>query len=106
MILPKSKMSVFAKVTIMMAVAFLVGVGLCGLDFALASDGIGKNTQEFGVGPLDGLSLVVMILSALGLALTLILWIVVAIVRSFSHKESEPQKLLDAQDQTKHDDQP
>lgn len=103
--MPKARMSPFALMTILTATGFLVGVGLCGLDFALASHGIGKSTEEFGVGPLDGVSLAVMILSALGLVLTLLLRIVVAIVRSFSHKESEPQTLLDAQDQTKRQDQ-
>ncbi len=102
--MPKSEKSVFAKVTIFMAVAFVVGVGLCGLDYILASNGIGKSTEEFGVGPLDGLSLAVMILSAIGLAITLVLWLVVTVARSFSHNESEPQKLFDKTDETKHDD--
>jgi hypothetical protein len=94
-------MSGFAKTTIVMAVAFVVGVGLCGLDYVLAANGIGKSTEEFGVGPLDSLSLVVMIFSAVGLAITLVLWLAVAVVRSFSRKESEPQKLFDKTDETK-----
>jgi hypothetical protein len=62
-------------------------VGLCGLDYLLASRGIGKSTEEFGVGPLDGISLVVMLLSAAGLGITLVAWIVAAIVGSLG---SEP----------------
>jgi hypothetical protein len=99
--MPKSKMSGFAKTTIVMAVAFVIGVGLCGLDYILASNGIGKSTEEFGVGPLDNVSLAVMILSAIGLAITLVLWLVVTVARSFSRKDSEPQKLFDKTDETK-----
>lgn len=85
----------FAKIVAVLAVAFGLGVGLCGLDFFLGSHGIGKNTQEFGVGPIDALSLIVMAFSALGLALTTVLWVVFAAVGSFSRKDSEPQRLLD-----------
>ena len=72
----------FANLVIVMAVTFLVGVGLCGLDFGLAAGGIGKSTQEFGVGPLDAVSLIVMVLSAAGLALSLAVWLLAAIFRS------------------------
>jgi len=73
------KHSSFAKLVAVMAVGLLVGAGLCGLDFALAARGIGKSTQEFGVGPLDGVSLVVMVLSAAGLVLSLVAWLLAAI---------------------------
>jgi hypothetical protein len=85
---PQSRWS-FAKVVVVMAVSFLVGLGLCGLDFALAANGIGKGTEEFSVGPLDGISLVVMVLSAAGLVLSLILWGLVAIVRSMGSQNGE-----------------
>jgi hypothetical protein len=71
----------FAKLVVVMTVGLLVGAGLCGLDFALAAYGIGKSTQEFGVGPLDGLSLAVMVLSAAGLGLSLAAWLLAAIFR-------------------------
>jgi hypothetical protein len=100
----KSKTSAFAKVTIFFTVSFLVGVGLCGLDYALAAKGIGKSTQEFGIGPLDGVSIVMMILSAIGLVITTVLWILVAVIRSFSPKEAAPQQLLEEKDETKPDD--
>jgi cellulose synthase/poly-beta-1,6-N-acetylglucosamine synthase-like glycosyltransferase len=84
-----TKRSTFLKVVIVFAVGFMLGVGLCGLDYLLASKGIGKSTEEFGVGPLDGVSLVVMFFSALGLALTLIAWVVAAIVKSFTTKSAD-----------------
>ena len=93
----------FAKVAVALAVLFLIGVGLCGLDIFLASKGIGKSTQEFGVGPLDGVSVVVMALSALGLVITVILWIIAAVVGSFGKKVLQPQKLFDDADDTKLD---
>jgi cellulose synthase/poly-beta-1,6-N-acetylglucosamine synthase-like glycosyltransferase len=99
--MPKSKKSAFAKVTILFAVAFVIGVGLCGLDYVLASNGIGKSTEEFGVGPLDGLSILVMVFSAIGLALTLFVWFIVTVVTRFSKTTSEPQKLFDEKDETK-----
>jgi uncharacterized membrane protein len=101
--MPKSKKSVFAKVTILMAVAFVVGVGLCGLDYVLAANGIGKSTEEFGVGPLDGLSLAMMILSAIGLVATLVVWFLATVFRGLGHKPSEPQQPLGEKDETKHD---
>src|ERR1039458_4189879 len=84
---PKSKTPAIAKVTIFFTTSFLVGVGLCGLDYALGAHGIGKDGGEFSVGPLDGVSLATMILSAIGLVVTTFLWILVAATRGFSRKE-------------------
>ena len=64
------------------AIAFLVGVGLCGIDYLLAANGIGKSTEEFGVGILDAPSLIIMALSAAGLGLTLIVWMIAAFTSS------------------------
>jgi hypothetical protein len=72
----------FSKIVAVMAVCLLVGVGLCGLDYALGSHGIGKTNEEFNVGPFDSLSLAVMALSAIGLVLSLLAWVVAAIIRS------------------------
>jgi hypothetical protein len=83
----------FPKLVVVMAVGLLVGAGLCGLDFALAAHGIGKSTQEFGVGPLDGLSLAVMVFSAAGLGLSLAAWLLAAIFRGMrSEDKSDGQQ--------------
>ena len=79
---PQANRFPFAKVVVVLAVAFLVGVGLCGIDYLLAANGIGKSTEEFGVGPLDAVSLVVMVFSAAGLGLTLIVWMIASFVSS------------------------
>ena len=89
-----------------MAVAFLVGLGLCGLDIALGSHGIGKINEEFSVGPLDGVSLVVMALSAAGLVLSLIVWMLAAIVTSITESganDGDPIKLFGDEAKSKHD---
>jgi len=102
---PTEKRFPFAKIVIVMAVSFLVGVGLCGLDFALGANGIGKSGGEFSVGPLDGVSLVVMALSAAGLVLSLIVWLLAVIVRSASSgaAENSQQKLPDDHDKSEGD---
>ncbi|MGC2639380.1 MAG: hypothetical protein WA294_19500 [Acidobacteriaceae bacterium] len=72
-----------AKTVTALAAALCLGIGLCGLDFFFAAHGIGKSTSGIGVGPLDGASLFVMLLSALGLAIALVTWLVIAIIRKF-----------------------
>src|SRR6202790_3349806 len=93
----------FPAIVAIFASGFGVGVGLCGLDYLLASNGIGKSTEEFGVGPLDGVSLVVMLLSALGLVFTLIAWVVAAIVRSASSTSAESTSGKDKEHEDSHD---
>ena len=90
----KSLTSVFAKIVIFFAVTFGIGVGLCGLDYFLASRGIGVSHQEFSVGPLDGPSLLVMFLYALGLIVSLIAWFIAAIVFGITHKSDPPPTIL------------
>jgi hypothetical protein len=74
-----------AKTVVALAATLCLGVGLCALDFQLGAHGFGR-TQGNGisVGPLDGVSLIVMIGSLLGLAITLILWLVTFLLRSVS----------------------
>lgn len=99
--MPQSNRSVFSKVMIIFAVGVLLGIGLCGLDYFLASRGIGKSTEEFGVGPLDGASLVTISLSALGLVLTVVAWVLAQFVKSLTGKSSDrqPTRLTDKEDE-------
>jgi hypothetical protein len=85
---PTPKRFPFAKIVVVMAACFLVGMGLCGLDYVLGAHGYGKG-GEFSVGPLDGVSLLVMILSAAGLVLSLIVWGFAAIIRSAGSQSGE-----------------
>lgn len=88
---PTPKRFPFAKIVIVMAVAFLVGLGLCGLDTVLGAYGIGKTGEEFNVGPLDGISLLVMGLSAAGLVLSLIVWALAAIVGGIASRGKDKE---------------
>lgn len=92
--------SIFAKIVSVLAIVFGIGLGLCGLDFFLAAHGIGKSTQEFGVGPLDGVSLVVMFVSALGLVATVFVWVLSVLIRSPRHGRggNDPTRLFDDKD--------
>jgi hypothetical protein len=95
----RSKSFSFAKLVTIFAICFGIGVGLCGLDYFLAAHNIGKSTQEFGVGPLDGASIIVMFLSAVGLMLSLIAWATAAIF-GLGRDGTDPQRLLDEKDET------
>jgi len=110
----------FAKIVVILAIAFLVGVGLCGIDYLLAANGVGKSTEEFGVGPLDGPSLIIMALSAVSLTFILIAWALTGIISSFAsddsmddpprplnltEKVSQPEKRLHPADDTNIDKQ-
>lgn len=99
----QSKRSIFSKVLIIFAVGLLLGIGLCGLDYFLASRGIGKSTEEFGVGPLDSISLLTMGLSFLGLVLTVVVWILTMIVKALTAKpeDREPTELFGKKDKDK-----
>jgi hypothetical protein len=91
----------FFKAFVVLAASLLLGIGLCGLDYLLASRGIGKSTQEFGVGPLDSISLLAMGLSALGLFLTAVAWLLYQIVRAIAARkdDKETTRLFDKDDQ-------
>ena len=90
----------FAKIVVVFALALIVGVGLCGLDLFLGLKGIGKSGPGINFGPIDILSLVVMLLSAIGLVIMLIAWALSAIIRGFGfgRDSNEPQKLFDDKD--------
>ena len=93
----------FPAIIAICASAFAIGIGLCGLDYLLASRGIGKSTEEFGVGPLDGVSVAVMFFSALGLVLTLIAWAATAIFRSASSTGADSTLEKDQEHEEPHD---
>jgi hypothetical protein len=79
-----------AKAVAVLSVTFCIGVGLCALDFQLGAHGYGRNPGNgIAVGPLDGVSLLVMFLSAAGLAITFIMWLVTALVRAFTSGAGE-----------------
>lgn len=89
----------FAKIVVVLAVAFGVGAGLCGLSFVVASHGF-KSNEEFGVDSLGiaGFSLIVMVLSGGALVLAAVGWVLAAIFGGIGKGKGEPQALFDKED--------
>jgi hypothetical protein len=77
----------FAKIVVGLAVAFVLGLGLCGLDFFLLLRESQTHSRGFAVAPVGVASLTLQILSAIGLVVTIIVWVVLAIMASSSRKE-------------------
>ena len=73
----------------MFAVAFGIGIGLCGLSYALPS-----SDSEFHTNWLSLPSVLVMIVSLLGLIVTLIGWVIAAATGELSAGNSGPQTLF------------
>jgi formate hydrogenlyase subunit 3/multisubunit Na+/H+ antiporter MnhD subunit len=84
-----SERSVFAKAMTILAVAFGVGMGLCGLSAVLPS-----SDSEFHTNWLSLPSLLIMVLSFLGLIATLLVRIIGSAFSDFSANSSGPQTLF------------
>jgi len=82
----------FAKMITLLAIIFGVSLGTCGMT-ALVSSRMPNGAALFVF--LAILELIAALLSAAGLVLTVIMWIVLSAVNSLSRKRSEPQQLFD-----------
>jgi hypothetical protein len=90
----------FSKVVTILAVTFVVAIGACGLT-AFASNSFGSFAVVLGV-----IELGVMILSAIGLAVMLILWLIAAIMGVNRTAGSDTMGLSDPKDENdKRDEQ-
>jgi hypothetical protein len=67
----------FTKIIVVLASAFGIALGLCGLTAFATMSGHNALTGSLGV-----IELIVMLLSAAGLVLTVIAWVVVSIIDS------------------------
>jgi hypothetical protein len=85
----------FAKIVTILAVTFGVALGLCGMTVLVSS-----NTHLGGSAmmPLGVLELVVMVLSAAGLVLTTIAWVIASALGGFRRRERKPVKLPNGED--------
>jgi hypothetical protein len=70
----------FTKIIVVLASAFGIALGLCGLT-AIATTS-GHNALTSVLGSLGVIELIVMLLSAAGLVLTVIAWVVLSIIDS------------------------
>jgi len=89
---PKGKIFTFAKVVTVLAIVFVLSLGLCGLSAAVSSASSGQN-DVYAATLVIGL--VGMLLSGLALLITLPLWLIVALASGSSRNAAEPQKLFD-----------
>jgi hypothetical protein len=88
----------FAKIVIVLAIAFGIGLGLCGVDAAFLEK-FRSPGEEFGPNTIvGGIGAIALVLSALGLVLTCVVWAVVGVVSAFRDRNSETQRLFEDQD--------
>ncbi len=98
---PQANRYPFAKIVVLLAVGFFIGMGLCGLDstllerFRVPGNEFGPNTFVGSIGAFA------ILLSAAGLVITTIAWAVAASVRGFRYKGNASQKLFDEDDEAK-----
>lgn len=86
----------FPKIVIVLSVTFGVALGACGLTAAVSSTKAGAYLVPFAV-----IELGIMVLSAVGLVLTAIVWIVVATIGNRGGAEPGTIKLFDDSDRGK-----
>ena len=88
----------FAKIVIVLAIAFGIGLGLCGVDAAFLEK-FRSPGEEFGPNTIvGGIGAIALVLSALGLVLTCVVWAVVGVVSAFSHRDVGTQRLFEDKD--------
>jgi hypothetical protein len=78
--------SIFAKIATVLAIAFVAGIGLCGVDAAFLNGFPGPH-EEFGPNTfVGGIGAFAILLSAVGLVVTLLAWIVASVVGAYRGK--------------------
>ncbi len=87
----------FSKVVVFFACMFGISLGLCGLSAILPQWGSNPR-EEFSVGAIGVISGIGIVISAFGLTLTTIAWVISSIVGGFGRKYSGPQRLFDNSD--------
>jgi phosphate/sulfate permease len=88
----------FVKIVIVLAVAFGISCGLCGVTFVLAlGQGAGNSASSKVLNMAVPVELTVMVISGLGLVVTVIAWVVVAVF-GVGREKDQPQRLFDNND--------
>ena len=88
----------FAKIVIVLAIAFGIGLGLCGVDAAFLEK-FRSPGEEFGPNTfVGGTGAFAVVLSGLGLVLSCVVWAVVGVVSAFRDRNSETQRLFEDKD--------
>jgi hypothetical protein len=89
----------FAKIIAVLAIVLGISLGLCGVTFVLSLGG-GRSGLFVGLGMLE---LIAIVVSAIGLALIVVVFVTLSIFGSFSGEVSQPVKLFAEEDDTKTD---
>jgi hypothetical protein len=84
----------FAKILIVLAVAFFIAIGLLWLAGTLPYPFGPDPREKFSVGPVGGVALIIGLLSAAGFVATIAAWVCAGVIAAFSRKETEPQRLF------------
>ena len=79
----------FAKVVVVLAIVFVLSLGLCGLSVALSSASAGQGTVYIVMLFAGAAG---MLIAGLGLFVTLVVWAVAASAKSSSRKGAEPRQ--------------
>jgi hypothetical protein len=91
--------SIFAKIATLLAFAFVAGIGLCGVDAAFLAS-FNYSHEEFGPNTfVGGIGAFALVLSAVGLVVTLFAWIVASVVGAFRAKDADSERLFDDKDE-------
>jgi hypothetical protein len=94
----------FAKILVVLIIVFGLSMGLCGVAFVTYWQG---EEMPSRVGPLMsramGLDVAVMVLSAGGIAVTGVVWVMAVTVSGFRRKVSQSEKTTGKEDDTKLD---
>jgi hypothetical protein len=90
----------FAKIVIILAVSFGIGLGLCGTGVLFVSHGARRGGQQTGFVVFAVVSAGIVILSLVGLVIVLIGWAVAGLLGG----RSKPQTLFDDPTEKKHDE--
>jgi hypothetical protein len=95
----------FVKIITILAVTFSIGLGLCGLTYALNTAGVAKYNGSFYPDLLGLLSLVVMVVSFLGLIVASLAYGVLSSLGSLGiiRPGGEIQRLFDNPEEAQHD---
>jgi hypothetical protein len=90
----------FAKIMIVLVIVFGVSLGLCGVSAALGI--AGSSHMRNSGGQLLGFSFVIeiiaIVLSSVGLVVTVIAWVILSIAGNSSRNDPAPRQLLDDPD--------
>jgi hypothetical protein len=100
---PRGKVFTIAKVITVLAIVFVVSLGLCGVTSAISSESPGRQNVYIVImfAGLGG-----SLISGLALFVTVIVWIIVAIAGSSKRKQQASQQTADDKHEIDHDANP